>query len=195
MRVAEIYRETKETKVKVKVNLDGTGKYNINTGISFFNHMLELFSAHSLVDLEIEARGDIEVDLHHTVEDVGIVLGSCILEALGEKKGIRRYGYSIVPMDEVLVAVAIDICGRPLAVIDKKIKNKGKVGEFDLELVEEFFRGFVNGSKTVIHVVVIRDGNKHHLAEAIFKGFALALSMAVEINPRRNELPSTKGLL
>lgn len=183
MRKAKIKRETKETEILIEVNLDGKGKYQIDTGIGFFNHLLELFSKHSLIDLKIKAKGDLNVDEHHTIEDVGICLGKAIRKALGKKKGIERYGF-LLPMDESLVEVAIDLGGRPYLVWNVKFKRE-KIGDFPTELFEDFFRALANNLKENIHINLRYGRNEHHLAEAIFKGFAKALNMAISQDKRK----------
>lgn len=193
IRIAEITRETKETKVKVKVNLDGSGESNINSGIGFFDHMLEQISKHANIDLEIKVDGDLFVDEHHTVEDVGISLGEAILKALGEKKGIQRYGFYI-PMDESISLCVIDLGGRSHLKFKAKFKRE-KVGEFPTELAEEFFRGLAGGMKANIHIKV-KGNNDHHKIEAIFKSFAKALNEACRFDERNNgRIPSTKGII
>lgn len=193
MRVATIERNTKETKIKLTINLDGTGKCNINTGIPFFDHMLTQISTHGLIDIDLNAVGDIEVDSHHTIEDVGICLGLALKEALGDKKGITRYGRSLIPMDEVLVLCGIDISGRPFAGIDTPF-SVANIGNFETEMVKEFFIALANNAAICVHSVMIREGNNHHMAEAIFKAFARALMQAVSINERFG-LPTSKGML
>lgn len=193
MRVATIERNTKETKIKLMINLDGTGKCNINTGIPFFDHMLTQISTHGLIDIDLNAVGDIEVDSHHTIEDVGICLGLALKEALGDKKGITRYGRSLIPMDEVLVLCGIDISGRPFAGIDTPF-TVANIGNFETEMVKEFFIALANNAAICVHSVMIREGNNHHMAEAIFKAFARALMQAVSINERFG-LPTSKGML
>ena len=193
MRVATIERNTKETKIKLTINLDGTGKCNINTGIPFFDHMLTQISTHGLIDIDLNVVGDIEVDSHHTIEDVGICLGLALKEALGDKKGITRYGRSLIPMDEVLVLCGIDISGRPFAGIDTPF-TVADIGNFEAEMVKEFFIALANNAAICVHSVMIREGNNHHMAEAIFKAFARALMQAVSINERFG-LPTSKGML
>ena len=193
MRVATIERNTKETKIKLTINLDGRGKCNINTGIPFFDHMLTQISTHGLIDIDLNAVGDIEVDSHHTIEDVGICLGLALKEALGDKKGITRYGRSLIPMDEVLVLCGIDISGRPFAGIDTPF-TVANIGNFETEMVKEFFIALANNAAICIHSVMIREGNNHHMVEAIFKAFARALMQAVSINERFG-LPTSKGML
>lgn len=193
-RTAAIRRQTAETDVTVDVKLDGTGKHRIATGVPFFNHMLTHVAVHGLVDLEIEATGDLEVDAHHTVEDVGIALGLALREALGDKAGIRRYASVALPMDEALALVAVDCSGRGLLAFDASFPAH-KIGDFDVELVEEFLHALaVNGGIT-LHVRLLAGRNVHHMAEAIFKGLARALGDAVALDPQRAGVPSTKGVL
>jgi imidazoleglycerol-phosphate dehydratase len=193
-RIAEIHRQTRETKVNVSLDLDGSGASSIHTGVGFFDHMLDLLSRHSLIDLKVEAEGDLEVDSHHTVEDVGIVIGQCLEKSLGDKRGISRYGWAIVPMDESLAQVALDLSGRPAFVFNVKFQGES-IGAFPVELVEEFFKALATTAKMNLHVTVPYGGNNHHIAEAIFKATARALRMAVTIDPRNNAIPSTKGTL
>ena len=193
-RTADLSRQTRETKVQVALNLDGTGEADLETGVGFFNHMLELLSRHSLIDLTVRAEGDLDVDFHHTVEDVGIVLGQALEKALGEKKGIGRYGWAIVPMDESLAQVAIDISGRAAFVFNVDFKGPA-IGTFDVELVREFFKALANTAKMNLHVTVPYGENNHHISEAIFKATAKALRQAVSIDPRNCGIPSTKGSL
>ena len=193
-RSAEISRQTRETKVQVALNLDGTGEADLETGVGFFNHMLELLSRHSLIDLMVRAEGDLDVDFHQTVEDVGIVLGHALEKALGEKRGINRYGWAIVPMDESLAQVAIDISGRAAFVFNVDFKGPA-IGTFDVELVREFFKALANTAKMNLHVTVPYGENNHHISEAIFKATAKALRQAVSIDPRNPAIPSTKGSL
>jgi len=193
-RTAEIFRQTKETKVRVVLNLDGSGKTAAETGVGFFDHMLDLLGRHSLIDLTARAEGDLQVDSHHTVEDVGIVLGQAIEKALGDKKGIYRYGWAIVPMDESLAQVAIDLSGRPAFVFNVKFTG-GTIGVFPVELVEEFLKSLAVNAKMSLHVSVPYGTNNHHIAEAIFKAIAKALRQAVSIDPRNSDVPSTKGTL
>ncbi len=190
-RVAQIERKTKETQIKLSVGLDGTAKNKIDTGIGFFDHMLQLFSCHSGIDLTVECKGDIRVDGHHSVEDIGIVLGKAINQALGDKIGFARYASKTIPMDESLATVTIDISGRPFLVFNAELS--GKVGDFDLELVEEFFRAVATYGGITIHVNLHYGSNSHHKAECIFKAFARAVKEAVAIVG--NELPSSKGLI
>jgi imidazoleglycerol-phosphate dehydratase len=193
-RSADASRKTEETEVKICINLDGEGKNNIQTPAFFFNHMLNLFSRHALFDLDIEASGDIEVDFHHLVEDVGIVLGEVFLKALGNKQGIRRYGSFYVPMDEALAFCSVDISGRPFIFFEAEF-NRDKVGEFDVELVEEFFISFASRARITLHLETIRGQNTHHMIEALFKAFGRALKEAVAFDPREKGVPSTKGVL
>ncbi len=193
MRPSTIERNTKETKIKLTINLDGTGKSNINTGIAFFDHMLTQISTHGLIDIDLKADGDIEVDSHHTIEDVGICFGMAIKEALGDKKGIKRYGKALIPMDEVLVLCGIDISGRPFAGIDAPF-TVSNIGNFETEMVKEFFVALANNAGMSIHSITLREGNNHHMAEAIFKSFARALMDAVSKDDRFG-LPTSKGIL
>ncbi|WP_020003930.1 imidazoleglycerol-phosphate dehydratase HisB [Brachyspira innocens] len=195
MRAAEIERNTNETKIKIKLNIDGTGKYKNDTKIGFFNHMLDLFARHGRFDLEVICDGDTDVDYHHSVEDVGIVLGKCFSEALGDMKGIKRYGNFSMPMCEALTLTAVDICGRSHLVFDSDLKHE-KVGDFDTELVKEFFTAFINSMNITLHIKTFHGENTHHIIESIFKGAARALSQACEIDERyKNEVLSTKGML
>ncbi len=193
-RTSEIFRQTRETKVKVVINLDGAGKTSAETGVGFFDHMLDLLGRHSLIDLTAQAEGDLQVDAHHTVEDVGIVLGQALEKALGDKKGIFRYGWASVPMDETLASVAIDLSGRAAFVYNAKYTG-GLIGQFPVELVEEFFKALAVNAKLNLHINVAYGGNNHHIAEAIFKAVAKALRQAVSIDPRNPDVPSTKGSL
>ena len=193
-RAAEIPRQTKETKVRVALNLDGTGKSSIHTGVGFFDHMLDLLSRHSLIDLDVQAEGDLQVDSHHTVEDVGIVLGQCLERAAGDKRGISRFGWAIVPMDESLAQVAIDLSGRAAFVF--RVKFTGvSIGVFPVELIEEFFKALCTNAKMNLHIHVPYGSNNHHIAEAIFKAAARALRQAITHDPRSDDVPSTKGSL
>jgi imidazoleglycerol-phosphate dehydratase len=193
-RIAEIFRQTKETKVKVTINLDGTGKTSPETGVGFFDHMLELLGRHSLIDLVAQAEGDLQVDSHHTVEDVGIVLGQALEKALGDKRGISRFGWASVPMDETLASAAIDLSGRAAFVYNAKYKG-GSIGQFPVELVAEFFKALSTNGKLNLHINVAYGSNNHHIAEAIFKSVAKALRQAVSLDPRQTDVPSTKGSL
>ncbi len=193
-RSAQKERITKETSIKVSIDIDGTGRANISTGIGFFDHMLTLFACHGLFDLEVMAEGDLQVDYHHTVEDVGIVLGDCILEALGNRVGIRRYGHAVVPMDEALAMATVDLGGRPYLVYNCEV-GPSKVGDFDVELAEEFLRALSNHLLANIHVNLIYGKNSHHILEAIFKALARSLDTATAIDPRVGGQPTTKGVL
>ena len=195
MRVSEIHRKTRETDISLRLDLDGTGKCNINTDCGFLNHMLELFSKHSRIDLDVTCKGDTEVDFHHTVEDVGIVLGQAISEALGDKRGITRYGSMILPMDETLVLTAVDISGRAYLNFDAQMPCQ-KVGDMDTELVEEFFWAFVRNCNVTLHIKLLDGKNTHHFIEGLFKSFARTLIVAVSIDPTLGgEIPSSKGVL
>ena len=193
-RIAEISRKTKETDIKLELNIDGTGKAQMDTGIGFFNHMLEGFAKHGFFDMSCEIDGDLEVDGHHTVEDAGIVLGQAIKEAVGDKKGIRRYGYFILPMDEVLALCAVDLCGRPYLQFDCEFTTD-KVGDFETELVKEFFYAVSYSAGMNLHIKMLTPGNNHHMIEAMFKAFAKALDMATGYDERVNDVLSTKGSL
>jgi imidazoleglycerol-phosphate dehydratase len=193
-RKAEVKRKTKETEVALKLDLDGSGKHSIQTGIPFFDHMLSLLAYHSSIDLFLRAKGDIGVDSHHTVEDVGICLGEGIKEALREAKGIQRYGMAMIPMDETLGSVVLDLSMRPCLVFHMKLR-RSKIGTFDLELVEEFFRGLCNHSRITLHINLLYGKNSHHMVEAVFKGFGRALREAVSLDERSSRVPSTKGVL
>jgi len=193
-RSAEISRQTKETRIKLALNLDGTGTSSAATGVGFFDHMLDLLGRHSLVDLNVTAEGDLHVDSHHTVEDVGIVLGQALEKSLGDKRGIYRYGWAIVPMDESLAHVAIDLSGRPAFVFNVKFTGE-TIGQFQVELIEEFLKAFSTSGKFNLHVSVPYGTNNHHISEAIFKALAKALRQAVSLDPRNNDVPSTKGSL
>jgi imidazoleglycerol-phosphate dehydratase len=194
-RTARIHRKTNETDIKLRLNLDGRGKARIATGIRFFDHMLELVARHGAFDLELNARGDLDVDQHHTVEDVGIALGEAVTKALGTKRGILRAGYFLMPMDETLAASAVDLGGRPFCVVSAKIASV-RVGDFQTELVEDFFQGFAQAARANVHLRVLYGRSSHHQVEAMFKAFARALRFAVARDKRlRRVLPSTKGLL
>jgi len=193
-RKAEVGRKTKETSVVLRLNLDGSGKHSIKTGIPFFDHMLSLLAYHSRMDLSLMARGDISVDAHHTVEDVGICLGDGIRKALGEAEGIQRYGAATIPMDESLVSVAIDLSMRPYLVFQMKLR-RSKIGTFDVELVEEFFKALCNHARITLHINLLYGRNSHHMVEAVFKGFGRALREAAALDDRASEVPSTKGML
>lgn len=194
-RISKIVRNTKETQISLELNLDGSGKSNIDTGIAFFDHMLELFSRHGLFDLTLKATGDLSVDYHHTVEDVGIVLGQAVKEAVGEKLGINRYGFFLLPMDECLARVVLDLGNRPLLVY-RVDSPQYFVRDFNIILVREFFQAFANTAGANVHIELLYGDEPHHVAEAIFKGFSRALDAATQIDPRQpNQLPSTKDLL
>ncbi|MFH5923170.1 imidazoleglycerol-phosphate dehydratase HisB [Roseomonas xinghualingensis] len=194
-RRAEISRETSETRIHLKLDLDGTGRADIATGIGFLDHMLTALARHSMLDLTVRAEGDLHIDFHHTTEDVGIVLGQAIRKALADKRGIRRYGQALVPMDEALAECAIDISGRPFLVWSASFP-RDKVGEMDTELFEEFFRALAMNSAMTVHLTQRAGTNAHHIAEGLFKAFARALRMAVEADPRaEGTIPSTKGML
>jgi len=194
-RTADIARQTNETKVHVALNLDGAGKADAETGVGFFDHMLDLLARHSLIDLDVKAEGDLQVDAHHTVEDVGIVIGQCLERAVGDKKGIFRYGWAIVPMDEALAQVAVDLSGRPALVYHCPFKGDS-IGQFPVELVQEFFKALATTARMNLHVHVPYGDNNHHMAEAMFKALAKALRQAVSFDERnRDGMPSTKGSL
>ena len=194
-RSAIIHRKTNETDIRLKLNLDGRGKSRVSTGIRFFDHMLDLVARHGAFDLEIAAKGDLDVDQHHTVEDVGIALGEAVVKALGSKRGILRVGYFLMPMDETLAAAAVDLGGRPFCILKAKISAK-RVGNFQTELTEDFFQGFAQAARANVHLRVVYGRSSHHQVEALFKAFARALRFAVSRDKRlRNVLPSTKGLL
>jgi imidazoleglycerol-phosphate dehydratase len=194
MRIAEIARKTSETDISVNLCLDGTGQSTISTGIGFFDHMLHHVTKHGLFDMEISAKGDLHVDFHHTVEDIGICMGEAFRKALGERVGIRRYGYAIVPMDEALASVALDISGRPYLAYHNHLDDRF-AGEFALDLVPVFIQAFVDRAGITLHVTVHAADNPHHAAEAIFKALGRALRDAVETDPRVSGVPSTKGVL
>ena len=194
-RVADVQRNTSETQIRVRVNLDGTGKAQLSTGIGFFDHMLDQIARHGLIDLEIDAKGDLHIDGHHTVEDVGITLGQAFAKAVGDKKGIRRYGHAYVPLDEALSRVVIDFSGRPGLHIDIPFTS-GSIGGFDTQLTYEFFQGFVNHAGVTLHIDNLKGVNAHHQCETVFKAFARALRAALERDPRMaGMIPSTKGSL
>ena len=193
-RKAEVYRETSETQISLKLNIDGAGSSDVQTGVGFLDHMLELFAKHGFFDLELKAVGDLQVDDHHTVEDVGICLGDAFRQAVSEKSGIRRFGNFEMPMYEALAKITLDFCGRPFLVYNTPLTNE-KIGTFDVELVEEFFHGFVNHSGTTLHINVAHGSNRHHIVEAIFKGIAKALDAATSVDERIVGVLSTKGKL
>ncbi|RQO61926.1 imidazoleglycerol-phosphate dehydratase HisB [Paucibacter sp. KBW04] len=194
-RIAEVTRNTKETQISVRLNLDGTGEARLNTGIGFFDHMLDQIARHGLIDLDIQAKGDLHIDGHHTVEDVGITLGLAVAQAVGDKKGLTRYGHSYVPLDEALSRVVVDFSGRPGLAMDVKF-TAGSIGAFDTQLAFEFFQGFVNHAGVSLHVDNLKGHNAHHQCETIFKAFGRALRMALTLDPRSaGVIPSTKGTL
>ena len=194
-RTATVERKTKETRIKATVNLDGTGKYRVSTGIGFLDHMLEQLSRHSLIDLTLEAEGDLHIDFHHTTEDTGIVIGEAVTKALGDRAGIRRYGDALIPMDETLTRVSLDASNRPY-LIWKVAFSRPKLGEMDTELFKEWFQAFAQSAGLTLHVENLYGENNHHIVESCFKGLARALRQAVEIDPRRGgAVPSTKGTL
>ena len=194
MRSAEVERKTKETQIRVKINLDGSGAGKLDTGVPFLDHMLDQVARHGIFDLEVSAKGDLHIDAHHTVEDIGITLGQAFVKALGDKQGIRRYGHAYVPLDEALSRVVVDLSGRPG--LDFKVDFvRARIGEFDVDLVHEFFQGFTNHALVTLHVDSLKGDNAHHQAETAFKAFGRALRMAVELDPRIKGVPSTKGTL
>jgi imidazoleglycerol-phosphate dehydratase len=195
MRTADVTRNTKETQIRVAINLDGTGRQTIDTGVPFLDHMLDQIARHGLIDLDIKATGDLHIDAHHTVEDVGITLGQALSEAWGDKRGLRRYGHAYVPLDEALSRVVIDLSGRPGLIFDVPF-TRARVGDFDVDLSREFFQGLVNHALMTLHIDNLRGGNAHHQCETVFKAFGRALRMAAELDPRQaGEIPSTKGVL
>jgi len=195
MRTAKVNRNTLETQISVSINLDGTGVSSFNTGLGFLDHMLDQIARHGMMDIEVNAKGDLHIDAHHTVEDIGITLGQAFAQAVGDKKGIRRYGHAYVPLDEALSRVVLDISGRPGLEFDCNF-TRATIGEFDVDLVHEFFQGFVNHANITLHVDNLKGHNSHHQAETIFKAFGRALRMAVELDARMvGIMPSTKGSL
>jgi len=195
IRKATVQRDTLETQIHVAVNLDGDGTARLQTGLPFFDHMLDQIARHGMVDLAIDAQGDLQIDAHHTVEDVGITLGQACRQALGDKKGIRRYGHAYVPLDEALSRVVIDFSGRPGLEYHVDFP-RARIGDFDVDLLREFFQGFVNHAQVTLHIDTLRGRNAHHIAETVFKAFGRALRMAAEPDPRMQDLlPSTKGSL
>jgi len=195
MRIAKVNRKTKETSIEAEINLDGIGIYKIDTGIGFLNHMLEQLSKHSLVDINLKAKGDLHIDLHHTTEDSGIIIGKAIAKALGDKKGIKRYAHAYIPMDETLSRVSLDISNRPYLIWNVKLKVE-KLGEMDTELFKEWFQAFSQSAGITLHVENIYGDNSHHIIESCFKGLARALRLALEKDSRAGDsLPSTKGIL
>ena len=195
MRKAQVTRNTLETKIGVKLNLDGSGKTKLSTGVAFLDHMLDQVARHGMLDLEISAKGDLQIDAHHSVEDIGITFGQAFLKALGGKKGVRRFGHAYVPLDEALSRVVLDLSGRPGLEFNLKF-TRARIGEFDVDLVREFFQGFVNHALVTLHIDNLRGKNAHHQCETVFKAFGRALRMASEIDTRNSgRLPSTKGSL
>ena len=194
MREASVTRNTAETQISVRLALDGSGKCEIKTGVPFLDHMLEQVARHGVLDVEVVAKGDLHIDAHHTVEDVGIALGQAFAQAIGDKKGIRRYGHAYVPLDEALSRVVLDVSGRPGLHMDIQFA-RARIGEFDVDLVHEFFQGFVNHAQVTLHIDNLKGGNAHHQAETAFKAFGRALRMAAEMDPRFTGVPSTKGSL
>lgn len=195
MRSTKVSRNTLETQIVIELNLDGSGKSTFDTGLPFLDHMMDQIARHGLLDLNIMAKGDLHIDAHHTVEDIGITLGQAFNQAVGDKKGLRRYGHSYIPLDEALTRVVLDISGRPGLVFNCDFV-RGNVGEFDVDLIKEFFQGFVNHALVTVHVDNLAGDNAHHQAETIFKAFGRALRMAVELDPRMSGvMPSTKGIL
>lgn len=195
MRHAEVTRNTLETRISLKIDLDGTGKASLDTGVPFLDHMLEQIARHGMIDLHVSAKGDLHIDAHHTVEDIGITVGQAFAQAVGDKKGLRRYGHSYVPLDEALSRVVVDLSGRPGMVFNVEFR-RARIGEFDVDLINEFFQGFVNHAMVTLHVDNLSGRNAHHQAETIFKAFGRALRMAAEPDPRAaGTIPSTKGSL
>ncbi|HEY4318087.1 MAG TPA: imidazoleglycerol-phosphate dehydratase HisB [Herbaspirillum sp.] len=194
-RTAEVVRNTSETQIRVAINLDGTGRQTLNTGVPFLDHMLDQIARHGLIDLDVEAKGDLHIDAHHTVEDVGITLGQAFAKAVGDKKGIRRYGHAYVPLDEALSRVVIDFSGRPGLEFNVPF-TRSMIGAFDVDLTSEFFHGFVNHALVTLHIDNLRGANAHHQCETVFKAFGRALRMALELDSRSaGTIPSTKGSL
>ncbi len=193
-RKAQITRNTQETQISVKLDLDGKGQAKLASGVPFLDHMLDQIARHGLVDLEVKASGDLHIDAHHTVEDIGITLGQAFAKAIGDKKGVRRYGHAYVPLDEALSRVVIDLSGRPGLEMSGKF-TRARVGDFDVDLVREFFQGFVNHASVTLHLDNLKGVNAHHQVETLFKAFGRALRMAVELDPRVKGVPSTKGSL
>jgi imidazoleglycerol-phosphate dehydratase len=195
MRQAEIVRNTLETQITVRLDLDGSGRSQLSTGVGFFDHMLDQIARHGMLDLEVSAKGDLHIDAHHTVEDVGIAFGQAVAKAVGDKRGLRRYGHAYVPLDEALSRVVVDLSGRPGLAFDIDF-SRSLIGDFDVDLVHEFFQGFVNHALVTLHVDNLKGRNAHHQAETAFKAFGRALRMAVEVDPRMHGVvPSTKGQL
>lgn len=195
MRTATVERNTLETRITATINLDGSGRVTLDTGVPFLEHMLDQIARHGLIDIELKAKGDLHIDAHHTVEDIGIVLGQAFAKALGDKKGIRRYGHAYVPLDESLSRVVIDFSGRPGLEYHASYP-RARIGDFDVDLIHEFFQGFINHALATLHIDCIRGKNAHHIAETIFKAFGRAVRMAIEADPRMQGItPSTKGSL
>jgi imidazoleglycerol-phosphate dehydratase len=195
MRQAQVNRNTLETRIDLNVNLDGTGKSTLATGVPFLDHMLDQVARHGMIDLEIAAKGDLHIDAHHTVEDIGITLGQAFMQAIGDKKGLCRYGHAYVPLDEALSRVVVDLSGRPGMEFNVEF-TRARIGEFDVDLIKEFFQGFVNHALVTLHIDNLSGSNAHHQAETIFKAFGRALRMAIEADPRAaGTIPSTKGSL
>jgi imidazoleglycerol-phosphate dehydratase len=195
MRQAQINRNTLETQIDVKVNLDGTGNVALDTSVPFLDHMLDQVARHGMIDIEIAATGDLHIDAHHTVEDIGITLGQAFKQAIGDKKGLRRYGHAYVPLDEALTRVVVDLSGRPGMAFNVEFV-RARIGEFDVDLIKEFFQGFINHAMVTVHIDNLSGHNAHHQAETIFKAFGRALRMAIEVDPRAlDTIPSTKGSL
>ena len=193
-RSATVQRDTLETRIQVSVNLDGSGNARLASGLPFLDHMLDQIARHGLIDLDIEAQGDLQIDAHHTVEDLGITLGQAVRQALGDKRGIRRYGHAYVPLDEALSRVVLDCSGRPGLEYAVEFP-RARIGDFDVDLFREFFQGLVNHALITLHIDALRGRNAHHIAETVFKAFGRALRMAVEFDPRMTDIPSTKGSL
>lgn len=193
-RIATVQRDTLETQIRTRINLDGTGSASLASGIPFLDHMLDQIARHGLIDLEIGACGDLHIDAHHTVEDIGITFGQAVDQALGDKRGIRRYGHAYVPLDEALSRVVMDCSGRPGLEYTVDFP-RARIGEFDVDLFREFFQGFVNHAWVTLHIDCLRGQNAHHIAETVFKAFGRALRMAIEPDPRTADIPSTKGIL
>jgi imidazoleglycerol-phosphate dehydratase len=195
MRQAQVNRNTLETRIDLNVNLDGTGKSTLATGVPFLDHMLDQVARHGMIDVEIAAKGDLHIDAHHTVEDIGITLGQAFMQAIGDKKGLRRYGHAYVPLDEALSRVVVDLSGRPGMEFNVEF-TRARIGEFDVDLIKEFFQGFVNHALVTLHIDNLSGSNAHHQAETIFKAFGRALRQAIEADPRAaGTIPSTKGSL
>ena len=194
MRTASINRDTLETKIQIDINLDGTGASELDTGVPFFDHMLDQIARHGLIDLKVKAVGDLQIDAHHTVEDTGIVLGEALREAIGDKKGLTRYGHFYAPLDEALSRVVVDLSGRP-GLYTNVAYTRARIGDFDVDLLQEFFQALVNHARITLHIDNLKGKNAHHQAESIFKALGLALRIAVSPDPRQSGTPSTKGAL